>query len=256
MNEMGYHDRFPAEHSRLWVPCPKWIRAFYNGIAIVDSRYAMLWRGRPPVYYFPRTDVRLDLLMATDHTSKSDLLGTATYWSLTVGNRSASNAAWTYSAPPDDTPGIKGYIALDWDAMDAWYEEDELVRCHPRDPYTRIEILQSSRAVRILIGGAVVAETSHPTLLFETGMPTRYYIPRIDVRMDMLEESGKVTECAYKGVAEHYHFRLGDTLAENVAWSYPFPSRYVAEVRDKIAFHPELTSEFLVDGRQLPPSPN
>ena len=256
MNELGYHDRYPAEHNQLWVPCPKWIRAFYNGIAVADSRHAMLWRGRPPVYYFPRTDVRLDLLLPTDHTTKSDLLGTATYWSLRVGNRSAHNAAWTYSGPPDEAPSIKGYIALEWDALDAWYEEDELVRCHPRDPYTRIEILQSSRAVHIEVDGVVIAETTKPMMLFETGMPARYYIPRIDVRMDMLERSDRVTECAYKGVATHYHYHLGDSVEENVAWSYAFPSHHVVGIRDMIAFYPERTSEFLVDGRQLPPSPN
>ncbi len=255
MNEMGYHDRYPAEHNQLWVPCPKWIRAYYNGIAVADSRHAMLWRGRPPVYYFPRTDVRLDLLLPTDHTTKSDLLGTATYWSLTVGNRSASNSAWTYSAPPDEAPNLKGYIALEWDALDAWYEEDELVRCHPRDPYTRIEVLQSSRTVHIEIDGATVAETARPVLLFETGRPARYYIPQIDVRMDMLELSDKVTECPYKGVADYYHFRIGDSLEENVAWCYPFPSKDVGGIRDMIAFYPERTSEFHVDGRQLPPTP-
>jgi uncharacterized protein (DUF427 family) len=256
MNELGYHDRYPAEYNQLWVPCPKWIRAFYNGIAIADSRYAMLWRGRPPVYYFPRTDVRLDLLLPTDHTTKSDLLGTATYWSLTVGNRSASNAAWTYNAPLEHAPNLKGYIALEWDALDAWYEEDELVRCQPRDPYTRIDVLRSSRVVRIAIDGVTVAETTHPMLLFETGMPARYYIPRIDVRMDMLEPSDRQQECPYKGIATHYHFRLGDTVEENVAWTYPFPGRQVAGIEDMIAFYPERTSEFMVDGRQLPPSPN
>jgi uncharacterized protein (DUF427 family) len=69
--------------------------------------------------------------------------------------------------------------------MDAWFEEDEEVFVHPRDPYHRIDVLRSSRRVKVVLAGETVGETVQPTLLFETGLPVRYYFPRIDLRMEL-----------------------------------------------------------------------
>jgi uncharacterized protein (DUF427 family) len=107
--------------------------------------------------------------------------------------------------------------------MDAWFEEDEQVFTHPRDPYTRVDILPSSRRIRIEAAGVTIAETSKPTLLFETGLPARYYIPKSHVRMDLLTPSETVSHCPYKGEAEYWSLRIGDDIRPDVAWSYGTP---------------------------------
>ena len=119
---------------------------------------------------------------------------------------------------------LRDAIRLDWDAMDAWFEEDEQVFTHPRDPYTRVDILPSSRHVRIEVDGVTIAETAKPTLLFETGLPTRYYVPKTHVRMDLLTPTESVSHCPYKGKAEYWSARVGNDVRRDVAWSYADPT--------------------------------
>src|SRR5258707_3956978 len=129
----------------------------------------------------------MDLLEATEHHTSSPLKGEASYWSVRVGNRVAENAAWSYPNPLPEGPDLKGYLAFYWDQMDAWYEEDERVFAHARDPYKRVDILPSSRHVRIVLGGVSIADTQQPQLLLGTGLPIRYYIPEQDVPTELLE---------------------------------------------------------------------
>src|SRR5581483_8371281 len=100
------------------------------------------------------------------------------------GERTAPGAAIRY--PDSPIPQLRDLVRLEWDAMDAWFEEDEEVFTHPRDPYTRVDILASSRHVRVEVDGVTVAESASPRLLFETGLPVRYYLPKTHVRMDLL----------------------------------------------------------------------
>jgi uncharacterized protein (DUF427 family) len=130
--------------------------------------------------------------------------------------------------------------------MDAWYEEDEQVFEHPRDPYHRVDVLQSSRQVRVEIGGQVVAESRHPRLLFETNLPTRYYLPVEDVRMDLLEATQTSTVCPYKGTASYWRLR-GDPPARDVAWSYLDPIPEIPKIRGLIAFFNERVDALYVD---------
>jgi uncharacterized protein (DUF427 family) len=123
--------------------------------------------------------------------------------------------------------------------IDAWYEEDEQVFVHPRDPYHRVDILQSSRRVRVSVGGEVIAETQRPIVLFETGLPPRYYIPPEDVRVDMLVESGESTCCPYKGVASYWSVEAGGERVENLIWYYSEPIPEAAKIKGLLAFFNE-----------------
>jgi uncharacterized protein (DUF427 family) len=146
---------------------------------------------------------------------------------------------------PDDD-GLAGYVIVDFDDFDAWYEEDERNVGHPRDPFHRIDIVHSARHVRIEHEGEVLAETSDPYLLFEPPLPVRYYLPPEDVRADLLTPSDKRTFCAYKG--EAWYLSRGD--GGDVAWFYPEPLREAAEVTDRVAFFNERV-DIVADGAPL-----
>jgi uncharacterized protein (DUF427 family) len=156
---------------------PRRVRAFFDNQLLADSqRVLLVWETkRPPVYWFPTADVRMDLL-----APKEPAAGTASgtvHWRSATGDRVADNLAWSYAEPSGELAALDGHIAFYWNAVDAWYEEDEEIFVHPRDPYTRVDTVHSSRHVRVEVDGKVVAETRRPLLLFETGLPTRYYIP-------------------------------------------------------------------------------
>jgi uncharacterized protein (DUF427 family) len=142
-------------------------------------------------------------------------------------------------------PELDGYVVLDFAGFDAWFEEDERNVAHPRDPFHRIDIVHSSRHVRVERDGEVLAESSRPTLLFETGLPVRFYLPREDVRAE-LSPSDTHTFCAYKGQASYFSLAGED----DVAWTYPEPLREAAEVTDRVAFFNERV-DVVVDGERL-----
>jgi uncharacterized protein (DUF427 family) len=238
---------------------PRWVRTVLGGTTVADSkRMKLLWEPRRlPVYAFPRADVRMDLLTPTGERA-DDPKGPTTLWAMRVGDRVAENAAWTVDQPAAGAPeDLAGYVVLRWPAMDAWYEEDDEVYVHPRDPYHRVDVQNSSRHVRVEMLGQTVAETRRPRLLFETGLPTRYYIPRQDVRMDLLVASSTVTQCPYKGQAGHFGLRVGGKLARDIAWTYPFPIQECAKIENLVCFYDERVDAVHVDGEPMrkPQSP-
>lgn len=135
--------------------------------------------------------------------------------------------------------------------MDTWFEEDYQIRVHPHDPYHLIDIRPSSRHVRVVMNGQTIAETRRPVLLFETGLSTRYYIPIMDVRMDLLQEGRRTTHCAYKGTAPHYSVRIGDHVVENIIWYYPFPNPGYEAIQNLLAFYQDRVDDFYVDGARF-----
>ena len=139
-------------------------------------------------------------------------------------------------------------MILDFGAFDAWYEEDELNVAHPRDPFHRIDVLPSSRQVRLELDGQVLAVSSRPVLLFETMLPTRYYLPRADVTAELVPSSTR-TWCAYKGQASYFSASVGGRLVPDIAWSYPDPQHDAARVRDLIAFFDERI-DVVLDGER------
>jgi uncharacterized protein (DUF427 family) len=228
---------------------PRRMRAVFNGETVVDSRHAKLLheQNHLPIYYFPENEVRMDLLVPTDHHTHCPFKGDASYWTVRVGDREAENAAWSYPEPLEDAPPLAGYFAFYWQKMDAWYEEDELAIGHARDPYHRIDVLETSRHVRVLVNGEVVADTRRARVLFETGLPPRWYIPPEDVRSEFLVESDHHTVCAYKGEASYWSLRAGDELEDDLVWFYEAPRHDAARVAGYLAFFNER-ADIEVDG--------
>jgi uncharacterized protein (DUF427 family) len=155
--------------------------------------------------------------------------------------------------PASDLAALQNYVSFAWDKMDAWYEEEEEVFVHARDPHKRVDVLPSSRHVRVVIAGETVAETQQPHLLFETSLPTRYYIPREDVRMDLLEPASLKTRCPYKGIASYWSAKIGDHVVKNVVWSYPEPIPECPKIKGLLCFFNERV-DLYVDG-ELQPRP-
>ena len=250
---MGRHAEPSLPTGYRWEPSPRRVRALFGGATIADSTHVMLLleAGHLPVFYFPRSDVRADSLERTEHTTSSDLKGTATYWTVRVGDRAAENAAWSYESPPPNGPDLKGHVAFYWSEMDAWYEEEERALAHARDPYKLVDVRQSARHVQVVLAGVTIADTHRPRLLFETGLPVRYYIPPEDVRMDLLEPSQTTSQCAYKGQASYLSARVGERIFRDVAWCYAEPLALAAQVAGMVCFFQERAEAVVVDGEPV-----
>ncbi|ACZ00066.1 DUF427 domain-containing protein [Thermomonospora curvata] len=228
-------------------PSAKRVRAYLGGEAIADSlRPFLVWEvPYYPTYYFPVEDVRTDLLVPEEESKPSPTLGEGRVFTVKTEKATAPKAALRY--PDSPVEALRGLVRLEWDAMDGWFEEDEEVFTHPRDPYHRVDVLASSRHVRVEVDGVTVAESSSPRLLFETGLPTRYYLPKPHVRTDLLEPTGTVTHCPYKGQAEYWSVRIGDRTYPDLAWSYRSPLPESQKIAGLIAFYNEKV-DIYVDG--------
>lgn len=200
-------------------PSPRWIRAMRGGETAIDSRRAKLLYqpGMLARYFFPRDDVRWDLIEDVEPVQ-----------------------------PPAGAPGLGDHVAFPWAAFDAWHEEDEQVLAHAVDPYHRVDVRATSRYVAISSAGTMLADTKRAKALFETALPTRWYVPREDVHVD-LEPSDLRTECAYKGVATYFSVRLGEALLENIAWTYPHPRHDAEPVNGYVCFFNEAI-DIEIDG--------
>jgi uncharacterized protein (DUF427 family) len=239
-------------------PSGRWVRAYAGGVAVADTKHALVATLGLPVYYFPLRDVRTDLLESADRTESHPLLGDRSFYNLRVGDRLVENVGWRLSAPPEtassEAARLADHVAFYWNRLDHWYEEDDEVFVHPRDTHHRVDVLNSSRHVRVIVGGEVVAESQRPRLLFETNLPTRYYLPRMDVRMDLLQPSQTVTQCPYKGRTVHFDMGLGGRVWSDIAWSYPYPIPECPKIENLIAFYDEKVDAIEVD-REVQPKP-
>src|SRR5579864_2963354 len=188
----------PTAEEIRFEPTARRVRVMFGGTTIADTRAAMLMleKRRMAIYYFPIKDVRKDLLVPTSFKSHHPGKGEATFFSVKVGEKLAEKAGWRYLSP--ERSELKDYVAFYWDKMDAWFEEDDEVFVHPRDPYHRVDVVRSDRHVRVSLEGTVLAESTRALALFESNLPTRWYIPREDV-VAHLEDSDKITRCPYKG---------------------------------------------------------
>jgi uncharacterized protein (DUF427 family) len=232
-------------------PSPKRIRVYLGGQVVADTMRALLvWESRGyPIYYIPAADVNKGLLMSDGGIASSELLGDAEVFSVKAGGALASGAAQHYLESPVDE--LRDHIRFEWNAMDAWFEEDEEIFVHPRDPHARIDVLPSSRHVRIELDGVTIAESRSPRLLFETGLPTRYYLSKLDVRMDLLVPSETVTHCPYKGTAQYWSIQIGDRLHKDLVWSYRTTPPESQKVASLLAF---WKADVYVDGVLQPKS--
>jgi uncharacterized protein (DUF427 family) len=202
-------------------PSPRRIRAERAGETVLDSRRVKLLHrhGALARYFVPREDVRWDRLGGVEPVP-----------------------------PPPEAPGLDDHVSFEWDDLDAWFEEDERLIAHAIDPYHRVDVRRTSRHVVVSVNGHLLAESRRAAALFETGLPTRWYVPREDVVAE-LARSELHTECAYKGLASYWSVRAGDELLENVCWSYPDPRHDAMPVRDLVCFFNEAV-DLDIDGER------
>src|SRR5947209_5857460 len=220
----------PAGRALYLEPTPKRIRVAVGDEVVADSRRAMLLQesGHQPVYYFPPEDVRADVLEPSDRHTRCPKKGVASYYTIRAGGQEVHDGAWYYPDPIDGSPPIKDLVAFYWNRMDHWYEEDEEVFVHPRDPYHRVDIISTDRHIRISLGGELLAESRRATALFESNLPPRWYLPREDVSVE-LEPSETLTRCPYKGRAGYHSVRRADgEVANDVVWCYREPIQEAA----------------------------
>jgi uncharacterized protein (DUF427 family) len=236
-------------------PVERRVRAMAGGDAVVDSSRAILvWEPRRvvPSYAVPAEDIAAELTPAEVANGKAGgvlhpgipfSVHTAAGEPVSIGGRDGAG----FRFADED---LAGYVELDFRAFDEWYEEDERIAGHPRDPYHRVDVRQTSRPVRIEIDGDVVAETTRARLLFETQLPTRFYIPREDIRAE-LHPSERRSYCPYKGRASYWSVDAGGRRRPDVAWSYEEPLPDMPQIAGLVAFWDERVDVF-VDGERRP----
>ena len=238
----------PVDHIE---PVPRRIRGVLAGQVVLDTTAAIyLWEwSNYPHYYVPVADV--DSRFLVDEGREQRLRrGAARVFGLRVGDVSRAGAARVFG--DDALPGLAGLARIDWAALDAWYEEDEQVFVHPRDPYTRVDAIRSTRTVRVELDNVVLAESSSPVLVFETGLPTRFYLNRTELNLAHLVASPTQTECPYKGTTSGYwSVVVGGVTHPDLAWTYDFPTRQLLPIAGLVAFYNEKLDIF-VDGERQP----
>src|SRR5215469_4738042 len=241
MTATASHD-IRVEHSR------KRVRILLAGELVADTTAPLLVWEIPyyPTYYIPDGDVVAKLVPAGG--ASDPRLGEAELFTVQVsGGTAADRAARKYSASP--ARQLHNAVRFDWDAMSEWLEEDEPVYTHARDPHTRVDILASSRHVRVEVDGVTVADSRSPRILFETGLPPRYYLPLTDIRTDLLRASGSQSHCPYKGTASYWSVDSGTNVHKDIVWIYRAPLPESQKIAGLAAFYDEKVDVF-VDGVQ------
>ncbi len=223
-------------HRILFDHFPRRVRATFNGVTVIDTVQGRLLHESNilPALYVPRADVRTDLLQPTDLSTHCPFKGDANYWSIAVGDRTSENAAWEYPGTLDGAEWLADHLAFYWDRLDTWFDEDEVVHGHLRDPFHRVDARRSSRHVVVRRGDDVIADSARPVVVSETGLPNRFYLPVGDVRSDLLTSSTTVSHCPYKGWSSYWS--MSDGSASDVAWSYEEPFSDVAAAQGHLCF--------------------
>ncbi len=232
-------------------PVPRRIRATLAGEVVLDTTRALyVWEWpNYPQYYIPFGDVNPAHLI-DEHHSQQLKRGSAQRYGLCVGDVSRPKAARVYTEAT--VAGLTGMARFEWASLDSWFEEDEEVFVHPRNPYTRVDALRSTRHVRIGLDGVVLAESDAPVMVFETGLPTRYYFNPTEVDFGHLVATDTVTSCPYKGkTSDYWSVRVGEELHDDLAWAYDFPTRQLTPIAGLISFYNEKV-DIVLDGEHLP----
>lgn len=232
-------------------PSKKWVRVRLGDTTIAESRSPVLlleYAGPPhlPTYYFSPNEVDSRYL-----ANRDEMTDGSTRWDVETGSDRAAASTWTHPDPTGDLSAVEGMITFDWFGDLSWFEEEEQVHVHAKDPHQRVDVLESSRHLVVSVDGVNLADTDRPHLLFETMLPVRYYLPAEDVRMDLLSPSDTVTACPYKGVARYWSYAPDGADPIDVAWSYLDPIPENPRIKDLICFYNEQV-DISVDGENLP----
>lgn len=243
---------YPERHTEInhVESVPRRVRGVLGGETVFDTTDAVYVWEWPyyPQYYVPVADIRPDVLVDEDRTEQLKR-GTARRHGLRVGDVTRPHAVHVYGE--DAVPGVAGRVKFEWAALDSWFEEDEEVFVHPRDPYTRVDALRSTRRVRVELDGVPLADSASTVMVFETGLPTRYYFNRTEVDFSHLVPADTVTACPYKGrTSAYWSVRVGDTTHADLAWAYDFPTRQLQPIAGLIAFYNEKV-DISIDGKRL-----
>ncbi len=234
---------------------PKWIRGTVGGRTVVDSRAVRLVWENPyfPAWYFPIDDIDAEF-HETDKVIESPTRGVAQCYDLVVGSVRLTDAAWRFTNSDHDE--LRDLVRIEWSSFDAWFEEEEEVFVHPRSPEARIDALPSSREVRVTLDGVELAHSNRPTLLFETGLPVRYYLPKSDVRLELLTPNTTESACPYKGWARYWNVLVNGTSHPDLAWSYKTTLPESRPIAGLVCFYNEHV-DIEVDGvhQQRPTTP-
>lgn len=232
---------------------PQRIRGEVGGERVVDTTGArMLHETRLlPRWYLPLADVRSDLLEPSDTTTHCPFKGDARYWNLRVGDRVVTDAFWEYPVPGPGCPDLTGLVSPYLEKFDRWWEEDEELLGHPRDPFHRVDARPSSARVVVRAGGEEVASSERPVAVFETGLPVRWYVPLEDVRQDLLVPSDTTTICPYKGVATYWSVQMPDGRLDDAVWTYRDPLPEALATRGFVSF---LGEGIEVDATRVTPA--
>jgi uncharacterized protein (DUF427 family) len=228
-------------------PLRRRLRAELGGSTVVQSDDAVLLfePGRYPVAYFPLAGFAEGALRQTDHRSEHRDLGDTAWFEVIGATRQAARGAWQHVALPAQAAILGDKVALAWRAMDGFYEEDDRILGHAADPYHRIDIRRTSRRLAVRASDRVVADTSDPLVLYESGFAPRWYVPRADVVAEALTQVELQTFCPYKGIASYYDI---DGI-RHAAWSYRTPFDEMAAIGDLVSFEPDKVEVILDDKR-------
>jgi uncharacterized protein (DUF427 family) len=233
-------------------PLRRRMRVRYASEWIADSEEVVLLHepGRYPVAYFPLADIRSSILIGESRKTQHRDLGDTTWFKVSLGDRSTDRAAWRHTALPEFARMMQDRVAFAWRAMDAFYEEDERIVGHAADQYHRIDIRQSSCHLVVRIGDRIIADTTRPLVLFESGFAPRWYVLREDIDQPALTPVDGQTFCPYKGMASYYDI----DRRRKAAWSYPQAWPEVARVSNLVSFEPDEIDVYL-DDRKLVAAP-
>ena len=234
----------PVDHVE---PVPRRVRAMLGGRMVLDTRDALyLWEWEPyPQFLIPLQDVDPGALVDEGRTHRLSR-GTVTSVGLRAGDVERPGAGRRYDE--SRIQQLVGRVRFDWDALDAWFEEEEQIFVHPRNPYVRVDALRSSRQVRVEKDGVLLAESGATVMVFETSLPPRYYFDRTAVDFSHLVPSDTVTACPYKGrTTGYWSVATDDEHHADLAWSYDFPTRGLEPIAGLIAFYDEKV-DVTIDG--------
>ena len=229
-------------------PLRRRMRVKFGSAWIADSEDVVLLHepGRYPVAYFPLSAISGDVLEPAGYLTEHPDLGPTAWYVVRAGEQSRNRAAWQHTALPDYASDLQDRIAFAWRAMDAFYEEDERIVGHAADSYHRIDIRATSRHVMVVSGERVVADTTRPLVLYESGFAPRWCVPRDDTDQAALTPAAGQTFCPYKGLCSYYD--IGG--ARRAAWSYYDAWPEVRRISGMVSFEPDKVDVHL-DGTRL-----